>query len=42
MPAKDIYHEIVEIKSFVSKSEVEDLKIAVGQYTLYHDILKVK
>ena len=29
----------VEIKSFVSSSEVEDLKNALGQFILYHDIL---
>lgn len=29
----------VEIKSFVSDSEVEDLKNALGQFILYHDIL---
>ena len=29
----------VEIKSFVGESEVEDLKNALGQYILYHDIL---
>lgn len=29
----------VEIKSFVSPSEVEDLKNALGTYVLYHDIL---
>ena len=29
----------VEVKSFVSSSEVDDLKNAVGQYILYHDIL---
>lgn len=29
----------VEIKSFVSPSEVEDLKNALGQFILYHDIL---
>jgi len=29
----------VEIKSFVSQSEVEDLENAVGQFVLYHDIL---
>ncbi len=29
----------VEIKSFVSPSEVEDLKNAVGQFVLYHDVL---
>jgi hypothetical protein len=30
----------VEVKSFVGASEVEDLKIAVGQFVLYHDILE--
>jgi len=29
----------VEIKSFVGPSEIEDLKNAVGQFVLYHDIL---
>lgn len=29
----------VEVKGFVSPSEVDDLKNAVGQYILYHDIL---
>ncbi len=29
----------VEIKSFVSPSEVEDLENAVGQFILYHDVL---
>jgi hypothetical protein len=29
----------IEIKSFVSQSEVEDLENAVGQFVLYHDIL---
>ncbi|MGI2903392.1 XisH family protein [Tolypothrix sp. VBCCA 56010] len=29
----------VEIKSFVSPSEVEDLKNALGQFILYNDIL---
>ena len=29
----------VEIKSFVSPSEVEDLKNAIGAHILYHDIL---
>lgn len=29
----------IEIKSFVSPSEIEDLKNAVGQFVLYHDIL---
>jgi hypothetical protein len=30
----------VEIKSFVSPSEVEDLKNALGQHILYYDILE--
>jgi hypothetical protein len=29
----------VEVKSFLSASEVEDLKNALGQFILYHDIL---
>jgi len=29
----------VEIKSFISKSDVADLENALGQYTLYHDVL---
>jgi hypothetical protein len=29
----------VEIKSFVSHSKLTDLEMALGQYTLYHDIL---
>lgn len=29
----------VEIKSFVGKSNVDDLEKALGQYVLYHDIL---
>ena len=29
----------VEIKSFISDSEVEDLKNALGQFILYHDIM---
>lgn len=29
----------VEIKSFISPSDVRDLEIAVGQYNLYRDIL---
>ncbi|MFO1433383.1 MAG: XisH family protein [Candidatus Competibacteraceae bacterium] len=29
----------VEIKSFVSPSEIEDLENALGQFILYHDIL---
>ena len=29
----------VEIKSFVSDSEIADLEKALGQYTLYYDLL---
>jgi len=29
----------VEIKSFVGLSEMDDLEKALGQYTLYHDVL---
>lgn len=29
----------VEIKSFISRSDVADLELALGQYTLYLDIL---
>jgi len=29
----------VEVKSFIGDSEVEDLKNAVGQFVLYHDIM---
>ena len=29
----------IEVKSFVSSSDVDDLKNALGQYILYHDIL---
>ena len=29
----------MEIKSFVGPSEVEDMKNALGQFVLYHDIL---
>jgi hypothetical protein len=29
----------VEIKSFLGRSELDDLEKAVGQYTLYHDIM---
>ncbi len=31
---------VVEIKSFVSRSEMQDLKIAVGQYMIYKGLLK--
>ena len=30
----------VEVKSFTGPSEIEDLKNALGQYILYHDILE--
>jgi hypothetical protein len=29
----------VEVKSFVGKSDVDDLEKALGQYVLYHDVL---
>jgi hypothetical protein len=29
----------VEVKSFIGDSEVEDLKNAIGQFVLYHDIM---
>jgi len=29
----------VEIKSFMGRSELDDLEKAVGQYTLYHDVM---
>jgi XisH protein len=29
----------VEIKSFVGKSDIDDLEKALGQYILYHDVL---
>jgi len=30
---------IVEIKSFVSRSDVKDLQQALGQYIMYHQVL---
>jgi hypothetical protein len=36
---KDDRRIAVEIQSFVSLSEVEDLRNALGQFTLYHDVL---
>ncbi len=33
---------VVEIKSFVGRSDVRDLEQALGQYTLYHQILMEK
>ncbi len=40
LAAEKADHKIaVEIKSFVSPSEIEDLKNAVGQFILYNDIL---
>ncbi|HUK91953.1 MAG TPA: XisH family protein, partial [Blastocatellia bacterium] len=32
----------IEVKSFVGKSEVDDLEKALGQYVLYHDVLAEK
>ena len=31
---------VVEVKSFVGESDVKDLEQALGQYILYHQILK--
>jgi hypothetical protein len=36
---KGVHKIAVEVKSFVSPSEVQDLQNALGQYVLYHDIL---
>ena len=36
---KDIQKIAVEIKSFISPSEVRDLETAIGQYVLYQNIL---
>lgn len=36
-------HKIaVEVKSFVGRSNIDDLEKALGQYILYHDILSKK
>jgi hypothetical protein len=32
----------VEVKSFVGKSDIDDLEKALGQYILYHDVLAIK
>ncbi len=32
---------VVEIKSFVNPSPIQDIKIALGQYELYHGFLEV-
>ncbi|MCP9495816.1 MAG: XisH family protein [Pyrinomonadaceae bacterium MAG19_C2-C3] len=32
----------VEIKSFVSRSELRDLEQAIGQYTLYESVMAIK
>ncbi len=37
--AKDGREIAIEIKSFVSPSDVQDLHMAVGQYNVYRDIL---
>lgn len=36
---KGTFRIAVEIKSFIGPSELEDLEKALGQYTLYHDVL---
>jgi XisH protein len=36
---KDRRKIAVEVKSFVSQSEMEDLEQAVGQFTIYHEVL---
>jgi XisH protein len=36
---KDQQQIAVEIKSFVGRSEIDDLEKALGQFTLYHDVL---
>jgi XisH protein len=36
---KDQRKIAVEVKSFVSRSEMEDLEQAVGQFTVYHEVL---
>jgi hypothetical protein len=36
---KELLKIAVEIKSFVGLSEMDDLEKALGQYTLYHDVL---
>lgn len=36
---KGNYQIAVEVKSFVGRSNVDDLEKALGQYILYHDIL---
>jgi hypothetical protein len=32
----------VEVKSFAGPSEVDDLEKALGQFTLYHDVLAIR
>ena len=36
---KDHRKIAVEVKSFASPSEMQDLELAVGQFTVYHDVL---
>ncbi|OQY48676.1 MAG: hypothetical protein B6242_01710 [Anaerolineaceae bacterium 4572_78] len=36
---KGIEKIIVEVKSFIGLSIIQDFKIAIGQYTMYYDIL---
>ncbi len=44
MPARDKFHNAVRNalieKSFVGLSELADLEVTLGQYTLYHAILE--
>lgn len=39
---KSLRKIVIEIKSFVGRSDVRDLEQALGQYTLYHQILMEK
>ena len=39
---KELRQIVIEIKSFVGRSDVRDLEQALGQYTLYHQILMEK
>jgi hypothetical protein len=41
LAAEKANHKIaIEIKSFVNPSEMQDLENALGQYTLYYDVLE--
>ena len=39
---KSLQKIVIEIKSFVGRSDVRDLEQALGQYTLYHQVLMEK